>query len=102
MRAATVKRWLRDEVTFSTAGGVNEFGEPTGATETVVPAKVAHAHRRSASPEGEEFTSTTQVVTLHPATVGDTVTIDGAARRVRAIKSMCGLAGGVTLYEVLL
>jgi len=102
MRAATVKRWLADEVTFATASGANEFGEPTSPTSTVAPAKVAHAHRRSVTADGEEFTSVAQVVTLHAAQVGDTVTIDGASYRVRAIKSMRGLRGGVTLYEVML
>jgi len=102
MRAATINRWLLDEVTFTRAGGTNEYGEPTSPTAATVPAKIAHAHHRSVTDAGEEFTSTTQVVTLYAAHVGDAVTIGGSNYRVRAIKSMRGLRGGVTLYEVML
>jgi hypothetical protein len=102
MRASTIRRWLRDTVTVTPMVGVDEFGQPLPSTVMEVAARVERAHRRSVTVSGEEFTSTTQVATLHPLKVGDTVTIDGEARPVRAVQSARGLRGDTTVVVAML
>lgn len=99
MNAATIKRWLRDTVTITRPGGIDQYGQPTAGTSTTAAARVVHDHKRSRTLEGLEFTSTTQVATLASITVGDTLTVDGEVRPVRAVKKAGGLQGGAELIE---
>lgn len=99
MRHSAIARLLRDTITVTTAAGVDEFGQPLTTTADSVKARVVRNHTRSRDETGLEFLSTTQVQTLHPVSVGDTLTIDGAERPVRATKSAHGTRGGITLYE---
>lgn len=102
MNATSVQRLLRDEVLVTSRTGVDEFGQPTAGANITVRARVLHKHARSRDARGEDFTSTTQVATLHPVTTADTLTIDGVARPVRAVQSGTGLRGGVTLTVAML
>ena len=99
MRHSTIARLLRDTITRTTPGGVDEFGQPTAGASESFQARVVRSHTRSRDETGLEFISTTQVQTLHPVEVGDSLTIDGAERPVRAVKRAEGTRGGVTLYE---
>lgn len=99
MNAATIKRWLRDTVTLTKPGGIDQYGQPAPGTSSSVAARIVHDHKRSRTPEGLEFISTTQVATLASVHVGDTLTIDGVARPVRAVKTATGLHGGAALTE---
>lgn len=101
MRAATIKRWLRDDVTLSQPTSVDEYGQPT-STSGSVRAHVRRKHTRSRDANGQEFTSTTQVLLDTPIRVGDTLTIDGEERVVRSVQASAGVRGGVTLYEAML
>ena len=101
MRARQVTAWLRDTVTLGQVSSIDQFGQPTSSTSTVA-AKVMHSHQRSRDASGEEFTSTTQVALLEDVSVGDTLTIDGVTRPVRAVKAAAGVRGGVTLRVALL
>ncbi len=102
MTPDTIKRWLNDQVTITTPAGYDDWGQPLPGTPVSAAARVEHNHKRSRTPEGEEFTSTTQVVTLATVSVGDTVTLDGTARPVQAVKRAAGLHGGVSLTEAML
>lgn len=99
MKPDTIKRWLKEQVTITPPGGHDDWGQPIPGTPVTVPARVEHNHKRSRTPEGEEFTSTTQVVTLAEVRVGDTITVDGAQRPVQAVKHARGLHGGASLTE---
>lgn len=99
MKRSSINRMLIDEVTIVRAGAVNEYGEPTGATSATVPAKIQNNTTRSVTVAGEDFTSTTQVVTLYDVRVGDVVSIDSSPRLVRAVKKLRGMRGGPTLVE---
>jgi hypothetical protein len=101
MRANQVQRWLIDAVTLGQASSVDEFGQPTTTTE-VVPAKILRSHSRSVDATGTEFVSTTQVALLKDVSVGDTLTIDGVTRPVRAVKAAVGVRGGVAFRVALL
>lgn len=99
MRARALERMFRDTITVRAPGSVDEYGQTSSSTGTTVRARVVRNHTRSRSDDGEEFISTTQVATLHPIKVGDTLVIDGVERPVRAVKSAQPLRGGVTLTE---
>ena len=99
MRETQIARFLTDVITVTTVTGVDEFGQPASTTVRNVRARVVRDHTRSRTDTGEEFTSTTQVATLHPLRVGDTLTVDGQERLVRAVKAAVGTRGGVTLTE---
>lgn len=101
MRRGTVRRWLRDTITLSVVTGVDAYGQPSTSSSSV-PGRVMRNHRRSRDTTGEEFTSLTQVLLLDTVSVGDSLTIDGVERSVRAVKASAGVRGGVTLYEALL
>lgn len=101
MRAAQVERWLLDTVTLGQASSIDEYGQPTTST-TSVAAKVMHASKRARDINGEEFTSTTQVATLASVEVGDTLTIDGVTRPVRAVKRGTGVRGGALFTVAML
>ena len=102
MRAGSIARMLRDRVTFTPSLGVDAYGQRLEGDGTLVSARVVHEHKRSRDPAGEEFLSTTQILTLHPAQVGDVVTVDGRTRAVRSVKRAGSLRGGATLTEVML
>jgi hypothetical protein len=101
MRANQVQRWLIDAVTLGQASSIDQYGQATTSTSSIA-AKVMHAATRARDPNGEEFTSTTQVATLATVNVGDTLTIDGVTRPVRAVKAGAGVRGGITLTVALL
>jgi hypothetical protein len=94
-----LQRLLRDQIAVKSISALDMFGQPTSTSNTTVSARVMHEHKRSRDVEGEEFLSTTQVVTMHPVDVGDSLTIDGQERKVRAVKRIDSLRVGVTLTE---
>jgi hypothetical protein len=94
VRTATVERWLTSTITVNTPAGVDAYGQAATVTSATASARVVHSMKRARTLTGEEFTSTTQVITLHPITLADTLTIDGAERSVRAIERAQGLLGG--------
>ena len=99
MRGGSLTRLLTDQVTCTSPGGVDQYGQPLSGHQVTVQAKVVHKHTRSRMVSGEEFTSTTQVLTLHPVQLGDTLTVDTLTRPVRAVKRAAGARGGVTVTE---
>jgi len=101
MRAAQVERWLLDTVTLGTSGAVDEYGQVTTSASSVA-AKVMRSAKRARDVNGEEFTSDTQVALLTTVSVGDTLTIDGVTRPVRAVKAGVGVRGGITLTVAML
>lgn len=102
MNAIQLTRLMLQEVTVTGRSGVDQYGQAVVGPITSVRARVMHKHSRSRDLSGEDFTSTTQVATLHPVAVGDTLTIDGVTRPVRAVQSGKGLRGGVTLTVAML
>jgi preprotein translocase subunit Sss1 len=102
MRAQAIRRQLRDEVIVTAPGGIDQYGQATAGTATTGAARVTHAHRRSRTPAGEEFTSTIQVATLLTVAVGYTITVAGTEYPVKAIQKATGLRGGATLIEAML
>ena len=99
MRASSLKRLLRDSVSVTTHAGVDAYGQPQTATSVTVSGRVMHQQKRSVDADGEDFTTTTQVMTTHDIYVGDLLTVDGESRPVRAIKRADSLRAGVTLTE---
>ena len=102
MRSSTIKKWLIDKVHVKNLAGIDEYGQPLDTPTVTIDAKILRDTTRSVTLDGVDFTSTTQVVTLYPIKVGDTIIIDGAPRPARAVKSLRGLRGGTTLFEVAL
>ena len=101
MRATQVQRWLIDTVTLGAVSGIDQYGQPTTSTSTIS-ATVMHATTRARDASGEEFTSTTQVATLASIDSGDTLTIGGVTRPVRAVKYGSGVKGGATFTVAML
>jgi hypothetical protein len=81
------------------SAGSDLYGQPVVGSSVEAPARVVRSHVRSVTPEGEEFVSGTQVVTFEDVSVGDTVTVDGVAHRVRAVKRAATLNGSWSLTE---
>lgn len=99
MRPSAAARTMRDTITVRSQASVDGYGQPTFTDTPSVAARVTRSATRGVTPEGEEFTVTTRVLTLHPVKVGDALVIQGIERPVRAVRSACGTRGGATLYE---
>jgi len=101
MRVSTIARMHRDDVTLATVTGVDEYGQPT-STSSTIKGRVVHSAKRGRTPDGEDFTSTTQVQTMSTIQVGDYLTINGVERPVRQVKQAAGVRGGASVTEAML
>jgi hypothetical protein len=102
MRSSSVRKWLIDSVQVKQPAGVDKYGQVLNAASVTIDAKIRNDAMRAVTIDGEDFTSMTQIVTLYPIKVGDIVIIDGTSRPARAVKSLRGLRGGTTIFEVAL
>ena len=99
MRAATLRRMLRQPILVRKRSGVDEYGQAVLGTAEVTLGFVVHNQRRAVSLDGVEFTSPTQVLLMQPVEVGDVVVVEGRERIVRAVRRASGVTGAGEVTE---
>ena len=102
-------RHFTDVCYRATAGASDITGNPSYGTPKAFRGRVVHRARRVVSQAGEEVTSMTQVQTFEPVTTSDWIWLPGAdtsslsaGQQPITVQSARALAGGVTVYEVML
>ncbi len=84
---------LNQTVSWERKTGVNAYAESTFAAPKDIDCRVSVKNRLVLNKEGQEVTSTAQVTTLDPVSIGDRITVRGQSFIVIAVTIPATFAG---------
>lgn len=102
MNAATLRRWLNQQVTYTPSGGTNQFGEPIPGVPVEVRARFEERQNLVRTSTGAESLSTSEVLLEIEPELDAKIDGNGRERPIQARESLVDLRGRVVGWRAFL